>query len=160
MSAKTPAFVLKAQQYWAERNPRERLMLQIWLSAVLLAALYFGVYSPLTTQIKRLELTVPKLETQLMAMRGSKSDVATLKPNQGQQDLRTATFTALSAKKISADVRSLTPTQVELHASLPNVNEALQLASALRGETAAKISAIQIKTEAQGVALVMVLERT
>lgn len=152
--------IIKAQHYWQARSPRERRVLQIWLLLVASAAIYWGLYSPLSAEITRLQRTVPTLENQLITMRGSKTEVAVLQPSAAQQDLRTAAFAAISAKQLSADIRSITPTQLELRASLPTVNEALNLAHSLRNELAAKISTIQIKSDAQGTALLIVLERS
>ncbi|WP_348943886.1 type II secretion system protein GspM [Chitinibacter sp. FCG-7] len=152
--------IVKAQNYWQARSPRERRVLQIWLLLVASAAIYWGLYSPLSAEITRLQRAVPTLENQLITMRGSKTEVAVLQPSAAQQDLRTAAFAAISSKQLSADIRSITPTQLELRASLPTVNEALNLAHSLRNELAAKISAIQIKSDAQGTALLIILERS
>lgn len=149
---------LQAQMYWQQRNARERKMLMIWSIAVGLAILYFGIYSPLTTQIGKLSVSVPRLEGQLFAMRGSKPD--TNRPKAASGDLRSATFAALAAKKISADVRSISATQLELRTSPASVSEALELANALKSELGAKVIALQIKQDDSAAALVLVLERT
>jgi type II secretory pathway component PulM len=158
MSALIQGWRMQAQTYWQQRQPRERKMLAIWSIAVALAVLYFGIYSPLSTQIGKLSVSVPRLEGHLFAMRGSKPETTRAKTNTG--DLRSAVFAALSAKKISADVRSISATQLELRSSHTSVNEALQLANALKSELSAKVISIQIKQESSGAALVLVLERT
>ena len=91
-------------------------------------------------------------------MRGSKPDAVRAKTTTG--DLRSAVFAALSAKKISADVRSISTTQLELRSSHPSVNEALQLANSLKTELGAKVISIQIKQDNGSAALVFVLERS
>lgn len=159
MSAKIQIWLAQGREYWQQRNPRERKMLSIWLLAVLCGILYFGIYAPLTTQIARLSANVPRLEGHLLAMRGSKPEVSGVRNKANQTDLRSATFAALSVKKISADVRSISPTQLELRSSHTSVAEALQLANALRTELAAKVAAIQITQDSASVALVLVLER-
>ena len=148
----------QAQTYWQQRNPRERKMLAIWSIAVALVVLYFGIYSPLNTQIGKLSVNVPRLEGHLFAMRGSKPE--TTRPKASSGDLRSAAFAALSAKKISADVRSISATQLELRSSHASVNEALQLANALKSELGAKVISVQIKQDNSAAALVLVLERT
>lgn len=158
MSSKIEFWIRQGREYWQQRNPRERKMLSIWLLAVLSAIVYFGIYAPLTTQIARLSVNVPRLEGHLLAMRGSKTEAVRSKVVSG--DLRSATFAALSAKKISADVRSISPTQLELRSTHASVAEALQLAAALRSELAAKVSAIQITQDSSAAALVLVLERS
>ncbi|WP_035853735.1 type II secretion system protein GspM [Deefgea rivuli] len=157
MNVKMQAWIQQGREYWQQRNPRERKMLSIWLLAVLCAILYFGIYAPLTTQIARLSVNVPRLEGHLLAMRGSKPEVLSVRGK--DVDLRSAVFAALSIKKISADVRSISPTQLELRSTHASVGEALQLASALRGEVAAKVTSIQIKQDSAAVALLLVLER-
>lgn len=154
------ALMLQAQAYWQARSPRERRVLQIWLVIMSCAALYFAVYAPLSKEINRLNRAVPLLESQLMALRGSKPEVVAVKPAAAQQDLRSAAFAWLSAKKISADVRSLSETQLELRATLPTVREAVSVAQTLRSELAAKVSTVQIKSDAQGTSLLLVLERS
>ncbi|MBM5570186.1 MULTISPECIES: type II secretion system protein GspM [Deefgea] len=158
MSAVMQVWQRQAQAYWQQRQPRERLMLTVWLLAVLFALMYFAIYSPLNTQIAKLSSNVPRLEGYLFAMRGSKPDAVRSKTATG--DLRSAVFAALSAKKISADVRSISTTQLELRSSHSSVNEALQLANSLKTELAAKVISIQIKQDNGAAALVLVLERT
>ncbi|WP_373974259.1 type II secretion system protein M [Chitinibacter sp. SCUT-21] len=151
--------ISKARLYWQARSPREQRALQIWAGALCAAALYFGVYEHLRTQIARLERSVPLLESQLMTMRGSQNEISILKPNAAQADLRSAAFAALSAKQISADVRSISAKQVELSATLPNVSEAVNLAHSLRSEISAQALSVQITATEQGASLVLVLER-
>ncbi|MGL6041792.1 MAG: type II secretion system protein GspM [Deefgea sp.] len=158
MSAMIQERLKQGQAYWQQRNPRERKMLAIWSLAVVLAILYFGIYSPLSSQIAKLSANVPRLEGHLFAMRGSKPDAVRAKTTTG--DLRSAVFAALSAKKISADVRSISTTQLELRSSHPSVNEALQMANSLKTELAAQVISIQIKQDNGSAALVLVLERT
>ena len=158
MSAMIQGWLKQGQAYWQQRNPRERKMLAIWSLAVVLAILYFGIYSPLNAQITQLSASVTRLEGHLFAMRGSKPDAVRAKTTTG--DLRSAVFAALSAKKISADVRSISTTQLELRSSHPSVNEALQLANSLKTELGAKVISIQIKQDNGSAALVFVLERS
>lgn len=148
----------QAVEYWQQRHSRERKMLVIWIAAVSLAILYFGIYAPLNSQISKLSANVPRLEANLLAMRGSKPDAVRLKTTAG--DLRSAVFAALSSKKISADVRSISTTQLELRSAHPSVGEAVQLVHALKAELGAKVIALQIKQDKGLAALVLVLERT
>lgn len=148
----------QAIEYWQQRHPRERKMLVIWIAAVSLAILYFGIYAPLNSQISKLSANVPRLEANLFAMRGSKPDAVRVKTTTG--DLRSAVFAALSAKKISADVRSISTTQLELRSSHSSVSEAVQLAHALKAELGAKVIALQIKQDNGSAALILVLERS
>lgn len=147
----------RSLEYWQQRNPREQKVLTIWLVAMLCAIIYFGIYKPLTTQNARLAINVPRLAGHLLAMRGSKPEVISVRGKEA--DLRSAVFNALSIKKISADVRSISPKQLELRSTHTSVGEALQLAHGLRGEVAAQVTSIQIKQDSSTVALLLVLER-
>jgi len=151
--------------WWQGRSARERTVLQVWSVTVSVLLLWFGLIAPLMQRIATLEQRVPTLEVQLNKMRAR--PVASQRPASLAEavggDLRSTLFGALAEKKISAELRALSTTRVEMRLPELPIKEGLDLLDTLRQASGARVAVLNLKAEdAPGspVRLVVELERT
>ena len=106
----------KAILWWQALSERERRILRIWALAVLALLVWFALLAPLNKRIAQLETRIPQLESRLNAMRAvpSSAPQAKTSANKDSADLRSTLFRLLSEKKISAELRALSSTRVEV----------------------------------------------
>lgn len=149
----------KFEQFWNARTPSEQKFLQVWVVVIAAAAVYFLLLSPLSGRIGQLQKNVPKLESQLFAMRsqpvpgGTRSGQAAPKG-----DLRSVLFQLLANKGVNVDLRSISAERVELRLPEMPATEALALADHLRQEAAARITILSIKKGAGNGFVQMIVE--
>ena len=138
--------------WWQARTDRERKILVAWSAVVVLLLLWFGVLTPLFQRINALEKRVPMLESQLNRMRARPLDAGrssgALAAGQAGEDLRSVLFGLLAERKISAELRALSTSRVEMRLPELPMKEALDLLDALRRETGARVAVLNVSTEA------------
>jgi len=155
-------FQEKLQPWWLERSRRERTMLSVWAAAVAVLGLWFGACAPLLQRIAILDRRVPELELQLNRMRtqpsAGKNAAATSVPQSGE-DLRSVLYAQLAERKISAELRALSPTRVEMRLPQMPMRDALEILDALRGQTGARVAVFSARNdEATGTTARIVVE--
>jgi type II secretory pathway component PulM len=133
----------KLGQWWLGRSERERRILAAWAATVVVLSLWFGVCAPLFQRIDFLEKKVPELEMLLNRMRTQSPAVksaggAVVK--QSNEDLRSVLFGQLAERKISAELRALSPTRVEMRLPEMPMQEAFEILDALRQETGSHVA--------------------
>ena len=91
--------------------------------------LWFAVVSPLGKRINLLEQRIPELESRLNAMRSQTlAEVQVAGAGSASAaDLRSALFRALGDQKISAELRALSSSRVEMRLPELPMNDALDL---------------------------------
>ena len=139
----------KISFWWQGLSARERRILLIWGLTVAVLFVWFAVVSPLRKRIEQLETRVPELEARLNAMRAQPVDTpraagASTKDN---LDLRSTLFRLLSDKKISAELRAISNSRVEMRLPELPMKDALDLLDYLRQESAARVVVFNAKTE-------------
>ena len=138
--------------WWQARTDRERKVLAAWSAVVVLLLLWFGVLSPLFQRIDALEKRVPMLESQLNRMRARPLDAGRTSgaqvAAQAGEDLRSVLFGVLAERKISAELRALSTSRVEMRLPELPMKEALDLLDALRQETGTRVAVLNVSTEA------------
>lgn len=150
--------------WWQGRSVRERRLLAAWVAAVAVLALGFGVVAPLVQRIAVLEKRIPELERLLTRMRAQPPAVkgtAAAAPPSGE-DLRSALYGQLAERKLSAELRALSPTRVEMRLPELPMQDALDLLDALRRQTGARVAVFGAKSDGaagQAARLVVELER-
>jgi type II secretory pathway component PulM len=154
----------KLEQWWQERSERERRILVVWATTVAVLLLWFGVCAPLFQRINVLEKRVPELEMLLNRMRTQapvvKSVGAAVAPS--GEDLRSVLYGQLAERKITAELRALSPTRVEMRLPEMPIKNALEILDALRQETGSHVAVFGARSEASssGTARIVVeLER-
>ncbi|MFT3960302.1 type II secretion system protein GspM [Propionivibrio sp.] len=150
--------------WWQGRSVRERRLLAVWVAAVAVLSLGFGVVAPLVQRIAVLENRIPELERLLTRMRAQPPAVkgaAAAAPPSGE-DLRSALYGQLAERKLSAELRALSPTRVEMRLPELPMQDALDLLDALRRQTGARVAVFGAKSDGaagQAARLVVELER-
>ena len=159
----------KLQSWWQGRSVWEHRVFVAWAAAVAVLALWFGAFAPLFQRIATLERRVPELETQLNRMRaqplagkGAGGVAAAVAPQTGE-DLRSTLYGQLAERKISAELRALSPTRVEMRLPEMPMQDALELLDILRRQSGTRVAAFGARSDvASGKAarVVVELERT
>ena len=139
----------KISVWWQGLSTREQRIFIIWGLTVAVLFVWFAIVSPLRNRIDQLETRVPELEARLNAMRAQAVDTpraqgASTKDN---LDLRSTIFRLLSDKKISAELRALSNSRVEMRLPELPMKDALNLLDYLRAESAARVVVFNAKTE-------------
>lgn len=139
----------KAILWWQALSERERRILRIWALAVLALLVWFALLAPLNKRIAQLETRIPQLESRLNAMRAvpSSAPQAKTSANKDSADLRSTLFRLLSEKKISAELRALSSTRVEVRLPEMPMKNALDLLDELRQASATRVVVFNAKTE-------------
>ncbi|GHU33475.1 hypothetical protein AGMMS50256_25460 [Betaproteobacteria bacterium] len=141
----------KLGQWWQERSGRERRILVAWAATVAVLSLWFGVCAPLFQRIAVLEKQVPELEILLNRMRTQSPAVKSAGGavvRQSNEDLRSVLFGQLAERKITAELRALSPTRVEMRLPEMPMKEALEILDALRQETGSHVVVFGARSEA------------
>jgi type II secretory pathway component PulM len=156
----------KLALWWNACSSRERRLLVAWSLAAVALLLWFAVVSPLGRRIDQLEKRVPELETRLNAMRSQAlSDLpaqgrASAASSKTAADLRSTLFRAIGERKISAELRALSSSRVEMRLPELAMNDALDLLEHLRSESGARIVVLNASAPAGAAArLVVEFER-
>jgi type II secretory pathway component PulM len=150
--------------WWQERSVRERRILVVWAVAVVALSLWFGVCAPLFARIAVLEKQVPELEMLLNRMRTpatAKIPAATT-TRSSDEDLRSTMYAWLAESRISAELRALSPTRVEMRLPEMPMRDALDALDTLRQQTGARVAVFGARSDgaSAGTARVIVeLER-
>ena len=139
----------KTKIWWQALSDRERRILLIWASVVGALLLWFAIVAPLQNRNRQLEARIPELESRLNAMRAQPTDthLAQVMGNKNGTDLRSNLFRLLSDKKISAELRAISSSRVEMRLPELPMQDALDLLDALRQESSARVVVFNAKTE-------------
>ena len=150
---------IKLTRWWQACSSRERVILTGWGLAMLALLLWFAVVAPLGKRIGQLEQRIPELETRLNAMRSQTlSEVHAAKAGSASAaDLRSTLLRALGERKISAELRALSSSRVEMRLPGLPINDALDLLESLRRESGARIVVVSANAPS-GTAARLVLE--
>lgn len=151
----------KLSLWWSTCSARERTLLMVWTPVMLALALWFAVVAPLSRRIDQLERRIPELDMRLNAMRSqSRVDAAAGGSSESGRggaangktaaDLRSALFRALGDRKISAELRALSSSRVEMRLPELPMKDALDLLAALRRETGSRVVAFNASSEPAG----------
>ena len=103
-------------QFWSERNTRERLILSIGSSLLMLSLLYAYVWLPIRTDVERLNQTLPELRAAAAQMRAEAAEIAALKT----RSVAVPAGGALGAVEQSANTQGLRDKIEELGATDQN----------------------------------------
>lgn len=149
----------KLTRRWQTCSRRDRLIFVCLGLVMLVLLLWFSVISPLGKRINYLEKRIPELESRLNAMRSqSLAEVRVAGAGSASAaDLRSTLLRALGERKISAELRALSSSRVEMRLPELPMNEALDLLESLRRESGARIVVVTANT-ASGTAARLVLE--
>ncbi len=153
----------KLTRRWQTCSSRERVILVCWGLAMLALLLWFAVVSPLGKRINLLEQRIPELESRLNAMRSQTlAEVQVAGAGSASAaDLRSALFRALGDQKISAELRALSSSRVEMRLPELPMNDALDLLESLRRESGARIVVVNVNSASDTAArLVLEFERS
>lgn len=150
-------------RFWLQRSSSERKLLLGWAVIMTATLFYFAVAAPLSSRLQRLARSIPQLEAQHLAMRAQPPRTSA-RPATGiapSTDLRSAVFEFLSQQQLSADVRSLSATRVELRLPALPSERALTLLQQVREQSSAHVVVISLKpgTSAGTVQVVAEMER-
>lgn len=151
----------KLSLWWSTCTPRERKLLMMWAPVALALLLWIGVVAPLTRRIDQLERRVPELEMRLNVMRsqgrvdpvpGGAHAIGGGDAAQGRTaaDLRSALYRAVGERKISAELRTLSSSRVEMRLPELPMKDALDLLLALRRETGSRVVAFNASNDQAG----------
>ncbi len=146
--------------WWRTRTQRERLILLVWGSVMLLLFLWLAVLSPLNQRVQQLEKRIPQLESKFNELRYRSAERAATRPKAGKasQDLRSDLFRLLADKKISAELRAISNTRVEIRLPELSLAEAIDVLQMLRQESGARISVFNLRNEKTGSAVNIIAE--
>ena len=135
--------------WWSARTQRERLILLVWGGVMSLLLLWLAVLSPLQQRVRVLEKRVPQLEAKFNELRYRSADKASVRSSAGKasQDLRSELFRLLADKKISAELRAISNSRVEMRLPELPLSEAIDLLMALRQESGARIGVFNLRNE-------------
>ncbi len=152
-------------QWWQARSNRERTILLAWGAVVALLLMWFGVVAPLNQRIATLEKRIPELETQLNRMRAQPTGSPSAARPAGtvDGDLRSTLYGWLAERKLSAELRTLSSSRVEMRLPELPAKEALDVLDALRQEYGTRIAVVNLRGNAEpgsAVRIVAELERT
>ena len=149
----------KITRRWQTCSSRERVILVCWGLAMLALLLWFSVISPLGKRINHLEQRIPELESRLNAMRSQTlAEVHVAGAGSATAaDLRSTLFRTLGERKISAELRALSSSRVEVRLPELPMNDALDLLESLRRESGARIVVVNVNS-VSGTAARLVLE--
>ncbi|MBB5017884.1 general secretion pathway protein M [Chitinivorax tropicus] len=94
---------MKAQllQFWQQREPRERLILMIGGIFLLIALLYALIWDPILAERKRLTRMVPRMQQDLVELKGIVEQVKGMPAKVGKQPVQTALENTLRAAGIN-----------------------------------------------------------
>jgi type II secretory pathway component PulM len=150
----------KIPVWWQALSGRERGILLVWGITVAILFLWFAVVVPLQNRIHQLEIRVPELEARLNAMRAQPSSAQRVQgtSDKNNVDLRSTLFRLLSDKKISAELRAITSSRVEMRLPELSMKDALDLLDDLRQESAAHVVVFNARTESAGDTARLVVE--
>ena len=117
--------------WWHARSDRERKILLAWSVSAALLLLWFALLSPLFQRMATLEQRVPQLEAQLNRMRTRPVDAPRAASTGGAAgaDLRSTLYGLLAERKLSAELRSLSNSRVEMRLPELPMKEALDMLS-------------------------------
>jgi len=140
----------KVTIWWQARSDRERLSLLVWSGGAALVLIWLVVLSPLSRRVAYLEKRVPELETRLGVMRAQPLDksLAQGENRKSEADLRSALFSLLSERKVSAELRALSSSRVEMRLPGMPMKDALELLMFMRQESGARVLVLNVKTDA------------
>ncbi len=135
--------------WWHARSDRERKILLAWSVSAALLLLWFGLLSPLFQRIATLEKRVPQLEAQLnrMHLRPVDAPRAANTARPAGEDLRSTLYGLLAERKLSAELRALSNSRVEMRLPELPVKEALEVLDSLRQEAGARVAVFNVRTE-------------
>lgn len=135
--------------WWRTRTQRERLILLAW--CVVMGGLLFwlAVLSPLNRRVQQLERQLPQLEGKFNELRYRSADKGVTRPasSKASADLRSELFRLLADKKITAELRAISNSRVEMRLPELPLPEALDLLMALRQESGAKITVFNLRSD-------------
>ncbi len=135
--------------WWNARSDRERKILLAWSVSAALLLLWFGLLSPLFQRMATLEKRVPQLEAQLnrMRLRPAETPRAASAGGAAGADLRSTLYGLLAERKLSAELRALSTSRVEMRLPELPVKEALEVIDSLRQEAGARVVVFNVRTE-------------
>lgn len=139
----------KIIQWWNTRPPREQFILRASGITLALMLCFGGVIAPLNARISTLEKRIPTLESQLTKMH------VTQLPSKGKGhqskevsgDLRSQIFSLLSEKKVSAELRAVSSSKVEMRLPPMPAQEVMPLLSWLKDETGTRLNSVTIHSD-------------
>ncbi len=132
-------YLARAQQFWLERNARERAMLSACAGLILFAILYTGLWQPLVTQRATLNKRVPQLQAQLAQMQ---HDLQLLKGGATvarSDDLRQAVTASLQQHGLKSDLQALPDNRIRIDVPEADFSHVLDFVGALQRETGAHV---------------------
>jgi general secretion pathway protein M len=132
-------YLARAQQFWLERNTRERTMLSACAALILFAILYTGLWQPLVTQRAALNKRVPQLQAQLAQMQ---HDLQLLKGRvtvARSDDLRQAVSASLQQHGLKADLQALPDSRIRIDDPEADFSHVLDFLGELQRETGAHV---------------------
>ncbi|MFZ4538648.1 type II secretion system protein GspM [Propionivibrio sp.] len=136
--------------WWQARSIREQKTLLAWGLAFVALLMWFAIISPLSKRIDQLEKRIPELETRLNTMRSQPLNEIRAQgiTSKNGADLRSTLFRLLADKNISAELRALSSSRVEIRLPGLPMKDALALLESLRQESGARVVVLNAKTEA------------
>lgn len=137
----------RLQAFWAARNARERLILTLGISIAVIA-FYLMAVDAVNKKIVGLQHRLPELMLNNYEIAsGSKTAPKTAKR---AGDLRSDLFKILAERKLQADLRAISPTQVEMRMPDQDAKTLLENLNAIRLAADARVSSLQLRAADKG----------
>ncbi|SDH21603.1 type II secretion system protein GspM [Propionivibrio dicarboxylicus] len=148
-----------ALTWWRERSERERWILAVWSLALLGLLVWFGLLTPMQHRIGSLERRLPALESLLGKMRSSVAAGThrSTSTRHDDGDLRGRLSGLLAERKLSAELKAISTTRVEMRLPEMPVAEAFTLLDLMRRESGARVVTLGIKAEPTAATLIRVV---
>ena len=144
--------------FWAARNARERMILIVGIVVAIVAA-YIMAISAVNNKIAGLQRRLPELLLNNYEIASGSKALPQRAKRAG--DLRSDLFKILAERKLQADLRAISPTQVEMRMPDQDAKTLLDNLNAIRLSADAHVTSLQLRaTEKGSTGATATLERT
>jgi hypothetical protein len=144
--------------FWAARNTRERLILVVGI-VVAIIAMYITAISAVNKKIAGLQHRLPELLLNNYEIASGSKALPQRAKRAG--DLRSDLFKILAERKLQADLRAISPTQVEMRMPDQDAKTLLDNLNTIRLSADAHVTSLQLRVAEKGsTGATATLERT
>lgn len=137
----------RLQAFWKERNARERLILVVGIS-IAVVAFYLMAVDAVNKKIAGLQRSLPTLMLNNYEIASGGKAVPQRAKRAG--DLRSDLFKILAERKLQADLRAISPTQVEMRMPDQDAKALLDNLNAIRLAADAHVTNLQLRAADKG----------
>jgi type II secretory pathway component PulM len=157
MNAQLISLQTQLATYWAARNAQERLAITV-VAGLLALIVYGSIAYSLHQGINSLQRRLPELQLESYEIAAGGKGAAPRAPHGG--DLRSDLFKVLADRDLHADLRALSPSQVEVRLPDQDAKSVFGDLNTIRQASDAHVISLQIRTADKGnTGIVATLER-